>query len=132
MWRKTELSARSTLFQLVLTWQARLGPGGEDLAWFDAHAWLLRRRAVRGWQTLRRRLREEPRRRDAPPRLSSSGAWLFGAQVFPAAAVISRPEGVAALAAANPGLLVVHVTVCARARVVAQLEHARAPASREE
>ena len=51
-WRKTELSARSTLFQLVLTWQAlRLGPGGEALAWFDAHAWQLSL-APFAWQTL--------------------------------------------------------------------------------
>jgi hypothetical protein len=41
-WRKVELSARSALFQLVLTWQAlRLGPGGESLAWFDDHIWQL-------------------------------------------------------------------------------------------
>ena len=107
-WRKTELSARSTLFQLVLTWQAlRLGPGGEVLAWFDAHAWLLSL-APFAWQTLTSAyvvgFTDDDARSAA---LILIGAWLFGAQVFPAAAVISRPEGVAALAAANPGLLVV-------------------------
>ena len=74
-WRKTELSARSTLFQLVLTWQAlRLGPGGEVLAWFDAHAWLRLSLAPFAWQTLTSdvRRRFHRRRRAAPPRLSSS------------------------------------------------------------
>ena len=54
---------------------------------------------------VRRRFHRRRRARSAA--LILVGAWLFGAQVFPAAAVISRPEGVAALAAANPGLLVV-------------------------
>ena len=35
------------------------------------------------------------------------GTWLFGAQVFPAAAVIAHPGGVAALALARPGLVTV-------------------------
>ena len=92
----------------MLTWQAlRLGPGGEVLAWFDAHAWLLSL-APFAWQTLTSAyvvgFTDDDARSAA---LILVGAWLFGAQVFPAAAVISRPEGVAALAAANPGLLVV-------------------------
>lgn len=104
-WRKVELSARSTLFQLVLTWQAlRLGPGGESLAWSDAFIWQLSL-APFAWQTATSAyimLATKDDKRSAA--LILVGAWLFGAQVFPAAAVIAQQGGVAALAAARPGL----------------------------
>ena len=112
-WRKVELSARSALFQLVLTWQAlRLGPGGESLAWFDHHAWTLSL-APFAWQTMTSAyilLATKDDKRSAV--LILVGAWLFGAQVFPAAAVIAHNggldlgrSGVEALAAARPGLV---------------------------
>lgn len=103
-----ELSARSALFQLVLTWQAlRLGPGGESLAWFDEHIWPLSL-APFAWQTATSAyiaLATDDDGRSAS--LVLVGAWLFGAQVFPAAAVIAQPGGLAALVAARPGLAAV-------------------------
>ena len=94
-WRKVELSARSTLFQLVLTWQAlRLGPGGECLAALDDRGGALRS-ASSAWQCVTRRTSSRSRtttsarrcwcwwgrgcsaRRCSPRRASSRarGAW---------------------------------------------------------
>ena len=80
-WRKVELSARSALFQLVLTWQAiRIGPGGEWLSFVDAHAWQLAL-APFAWQTLTSAYvlfgTKDDKRSAA---LILVGAWLFGAQ----------------------------------------------------
>ena len=81
-WRKTELSARSALFQVVLTWQAlRLGPSGESLAWFDDHIWQLSL-APFVWQTMTSVyiiLATKDDRRSAAVILIAT--WLFGAQV---------------------------------------------------
>ena len=107
-WRKVELSARSTLFQLVLTWQAlRLGPGGEYLAGLDEFAWPLAL-APFAWQCVTSAYIvafTDDDKRSAT--LVLVGTWLFGAQVFPAASVIASAGGVDALAATRPGLVTV-------------------------
>jgi hypothetical protein len=110
-WRKAELSYRSAAFQFVLTWQAfRLGPGAFAafvLAPLDRYAWPIALFPF-VWQTLTSayiltRTKDDPR----SAALIFVGAWLFGAQVFPAAAVIAAPGGLAALAESNPGLAIV-------------------------
>ena len=105
-WRKVELSARSTLFQLVLTWQAlRLGPGGESLAFLDASAWPLALSPFI-WQCLTSAYIITATKDDKRSAVFILiGAWLFGAQVFPAASVIALPGGVAALSVERPGLV---------------------------
>ena len=105
-WRKVELSARSTLFQLVLTWQAlRLGPGGESLAFLDDAAWPLALSPFI-WQCVTSAYIITATKDDKRSAVFILiGAWLFGAQVFPAASVIALPGGVAALSVARPGLV---------------------------
>lgn len=108
-WRKVELSVRSTLFQLVLTWQAlRLGPGGESLAGLDEFAWQIAL-APFIWQCVTSAyiiaFTDDDKR---SAMLVLIGTWLFGAQVFPAASVIAGGAGgVASLALARPGLVTV-------------------------
>ena len=108
-WRKVELSVRSTLFQLVLTWQAlRLGPGGESLAGLDEFAWQIAL-APFVWQCVTSAyiiaFTDDDKR---SAMLVLLGTWLFGAQVFPAASVIAGGAGgVASLALARPGLVTV-------------------------
>ena len=105
-WRKVELSARSTLFQLVLTWQAlRLGPGGESLAFLDDVAWPLALSPFI-WQCVTSAYIITATKDDKRSAVFILiGAWLFGAQVFPAASVIALPGGVTALSVARPGLV---------------------------
>ena len=102
-WRKVELSARSTLFQLVLTWQAlRLGPGGESLAFLDDAAWPLALSPFI-WQCVTSAYIITATKDDKRSAVFILiGAWLFGAQVFPAASVIALPGGVAPQCAASP------------------------------
>ena len=120
-WRKTELSARTSLFQLVLTWQAlRLGASfeegargvangavGDGVAFSDesAFVWALCL-APFAWQTLTSLyilLFTKDDRRSAV--LVAGGAWLFGAQVFPVAAVLARSGGLELLQANRPAVV---------------------------
>ena len=109
-WRKTELSARSTLFQAVLTWQAlRLGPGGELFSCLDRDAWAFCVSPF-AWQTLTSvyiLLFTKDNKRSAA--LVALGAWLFGAQVFPVAAVLSASGGLEQLQQIRPELITVWV-----------------------
>lgn len=118
-WRKTELSARTSLFQLVLTWQAlRLGAsfqeaspeGPQNMSALAAFAdeqtvWAFCL-APFAWQTLTSAyilFFTKDDRRSAV--LVAGGAWLFGAQVFPVAAVLARSGGLEALHATRPALV---------------------------
>ena len=119
-WRKTELSARTSLFQLVLTWQAlRLGASFEEggargalgtaldgVAFPDERAVWAFCLAPFAWQTLTSLyilLFTKDDRRSAV--LVAGGAWLFGAQVFPVAAVLAHSGGLELLHASRPALV---------------------------
>jgi|TARA_B110000977_G_scaffold107406_1_gene139828 hypothetical protein len=108
-WRKTELSARSTLFQLVLTWQClRLGPGGDLLAGIDSNVWAFSLSPFI-WQTLTSLyilgFTKDDKRSSL---LIAGGAWLFGAQVFPVAGVLQE-TGLQVLQQVRPQLITVWV-----------------------
>ena len=79
-WRKVELSVRSTLFQLVLTWQAlRLGPGGESLAGLDEFGGRASRRLFGSASSAYIIAFTDDDKRSAM--LVLLGTWLFGAGV---------------------------------------------------
>jgi len=108
-WRKTELSARSIAFQLVLTWEcARFGgvvdPALNHVPILDAFALAF---VPFAWQTITSTyiaLATDDDKRAA------FAVWLgtlgFGAQIFPAQRVLDVAS-VAALEAARPGLPVI-------------------------
>ena len=123
-WRKTELSARSSLFQLVLTWQAlalgasfaftdALEDSGDLLATAANVADESQRTwtwafclAPFAWQTatsLYILLFTKDDKRSAS--LVGLGAWLFGAQVFPVAAVLAQTGGLQGLHFNRPELV---------------------------